>query len=493
MNKYLQVAKEVLEHFGFPLYSYDITRYALENNLLKTEGITPWHTMRARLSEHIKNYGDNAAFKRVGANKFALKSWDNVNTYISKPFTKNNREIVVCLKQSSINRTRRFFGLNKNFQPYFDLLKNEDNIVVCYREEADSRKDIKQLISYVVLKDYKGRILTYRRGMYSKLEDFLKNVLCIGFGGHVIYNDTIPLFQKIEDGIINSAKREIFEELKGIIPSNLEFVAVINDDSSNIGLRHFAFILKADLPKNFKLEKAISELSINKLEFMREDQIWEKYYEMEFWSQLICKNFYSESWNYKPVYLTSKLNRVKKGPILITGEIGCGKTEVVNFLYKKYFLPKVSTRKCISKLIGVKDFGKRERKNFQDKAQKFISTNTGISKFANLIKEEILLHENDTIIVDGIRQIETYKKLKEYFPDLILIYIEAPRDTAYKLFKKRESSKTDIDTFREAREHEVEKEVRLLKSRADVYLYNGGTLKELLKIVNNWWSNIEKI
>src|SRR5690606_13206483 len=115
-----------------------------------------------------------------------------------------------------------------------------------------------------------------------------------------------------------------------------------NDDSSILGLKHFAFVLKAKLPSNFSLENVSSELSINRFEFLNKNKLWRRYPELEYWSQLVCENNFGK---YKNVSLEVVKKKKKKvqNLIIVTGEIGSGKSEVSNYLKRKK-IPVISTR-----------------------------------------------------------------------------------------------------------------------------------------------------
>jgi predicted NUDIX family phosphoesterase/adenylate kinase family enzyme len=492
-QEFLHAAEQILRQHKEPMLIKDILQMALDGQLLESSGKTPINTMRARLAEHIKNLGKNSIFIRVDPNKFALREWD-YKEYKSKPLEKNTKnEIVVCIHKNIVDRHKKRFGFSPRFEPFLRELSDFENLVVLPRSEAKKRADIKQLVSYVLLKDNKGRLLSFVRGNYGQKESLLQGVLCLGFGGHVNQID-IDLFGIIDAGIMNSAYREIAEEIKGLKMSNLRHIGVINDDSSPLGLNHFAFVFEAHLPTSFTEKSFSKEKAISKLSLLNRSAVWERFHELEFWSQLLVKALFPKSKTYNPVFIKTKFKRFDKDPLVVVGEIGSGKSEVCEHLAKKFKLPLVSTRKCVEKLIPADDFETENRKDFQDEAIKLVSSKGGIERLVKEIISEMNNYTSECIVIDGIRNLETFNQLKAKFPSANLLYIDVPRDTAFHLFSSRSGGrKVSIDEFREARHHDVEKEITLFKTRADAYLFNGGNLKDLYKAINDWWHERNKI
>ena len=263
---------------------------------------------------------------------------------------------------------------------------------------------------------------------------------------------------------------------------------MINDDSSPLGLNHLAFVYQANLPTNFKLTDFSREMSVNKLSLLNNSEIWNRFHELEFWSQILVKKYFKKPNNYAPVFVKTKNTIFNKSPLIIVGEIGSGKSEVARHISKKFSMPLISTRKCVELLINLEDFKTKNRSRFQDEAIKLVSSREGIEKLANKIIEETFKYDNDSLVIDGVRNLETYNILKMRYPKANLLYIDVPRDTAYKMFSTRsDGRKVDIHEFRNSRHHEVEKEITLFKTRADAYLFNGGNLKDLYNAINKWW------
>jgi Holliday junction resolvase-like predicted endonuclease len=73
-NSNKSIAIRIISEAGKPLHYREITRLAMEKELLKTDGKTPWATMNAQLSMDIVNNGENSQFYRAQPGYFGLKS-----------------------------------------------------------------------------------------------------------------------------------------------------------------------------------------------------------------------------------------------------------------------------------------------------------------------------------------------------------------------------------------------------------------------------------
>lgn len=485
---FLDVAELVLREHQGSLTSEDIVRLALERNELQTGGATPENSMRARISVDIAVHGAQSRFQRVGPNSFALRDW-GLKEY--KPITS---EIVACLRQRDIDSVSRFFGYVDDFHPYFDLATDRGRHNFIVRASAESNDEFKQLISYILLEDEFGRVLSYRRGAYSSSARFLKGSYCIGFGGHVEDQDVQSLFGYRNGGVVACAVREIAEELGGLVVQGLEMVGVINDDSSLNGLHHFAFVFRGRLPRGFDASRQPHELGVSALQLLTPAEMWDKFHRFEFWSQLLIRRFFPKPPNFSGIVLTPRHCDHSRGPIVLVGEIASGKTEVAEQLKSAYGIMSVSTRDCVRELTQTEDFGTGDRLSFQEQAARLVSTEQGLQALADVIAERVSKSRVNQVIIDGVRNIGTVSRLRRKFPDLLLLYIEAPKDRAYEFFclrSKRSPSPVVMAEFRAARNHPVEREVPLLKYRAirnGAVIFNDGSLLELRRQLNDWWA-----
>ncbi|MCK4923313.1 MAG: hypothetical protein KAS71_19835, partial [Bacteroidales bacterium] len=359
------------------------------------------------------------------------------------------------------------------------------------RKVAENNLDYKQLISYVLLTNESGEILTYRRGSYTNAHDMLKGSACLGFGGHVQDVDSTGLYSKGFGGVFDTAEREVSEELKGVIPDELKIVGYITDNSSPEGVKHLGIVLKGKIPKGFDINSVGKELSVNGLKFMTPYELHDLFYDFEFWSQLVIKQFYKAPKEFNPVVIRPKRFNINSNIILFVGEIATGKTIICELLSERLGIHYVSTRRCVAKLIEMRDFGTKDRTQFQRKAEAFITAKEGPYLLAQEIKEEIK-KRNDITVVDGIRHLATVKELKNLYPDLTLIYIDSSRDDAFRNYCNRSKGNANLDQFREVRFHPVEKEIRLIKWEADAYIFNGGDRDQLFETFIDWFNTNKK-
>ena len=282
---FLEIAELILKETKRPLKSDEIVIYASNNGLLISKGKTPAFSMKARISTDIRVNGFDSKFMRVGPNRFTLREF-GLKEHLSLPFKKKiPDETITCLEHNKLGKISGYFGFSANTTLLKSILANT-NLSFIKRVEAESNNNFKQLISYVLLSNNKSEILTYKRGAYSNAADMLKGSTCIGFGGHVQEMDTLNIFSKGYAGVYDTAEREVFEELKGVLPTTLEIIGYINDDSSPEGVKHLGIVLKGCIPDSFNLKEIGKELSVNGLKFMTTNELWDHFYDFEFWSQL---------------------------------------------------------------------------------------------------------------------------------------------------------------------------------------------------------------
>lgn len=72
MNTFKQAAIEVLKKAGTSLHYSEITRLALENGALETEGATPEASMNSQITVDIKNKGEGSDFIKTSPGTFAI-------------------------------------------------------------------------------------------------------------------------------------------------------------------------------------------------------------------------------------------------------------------------------------------------------------------------------------------------------------------------------------------------------------------------------------
>jgi predicted NUDIX family phosphoesterase len=146
-------------------------------------------------------------------------------------------ERVLCFPRKLLEELGVFQGLSLEVEKYLPVVTSSSQLVYLNRSEAEQDKGYKQLIPYVLL-ICNGRILRYRRGRGGQ-ETRLHGLYSVGIGGHISEEDH-GLFSS-DRGYREGMRRELMEEV-AIEEVNEATVAVINDDSTEVGYVHFGVV-----------------------------------------------------------------------------------------------------------------------------------------------------------------------------------------------------------------------------------------------------------
>ena len=151
------------------------------------------------------------------------------------------------------------------------------------RAQAEIDPSYKQLIPYVIMA-CDGKYLSYVRGKRAG-ETRLVGLRSIGIGGHInpVDADNSSLFAYLYDNYLTAVEREVTEEVSVEAKHTDRIVALLNDDSTEVGSVHLGIVhyWNLDTPKVTKREQMISQMSFEtavKLQEVRDT--------METWSQL---------------------------------------------------------------------------------------------------------------------------------------------------------------------------------------------------------------
>ncbi|WP_437204851.1 phosphoesterase [Planctomicrobium sp. SH664] len=190
-------------------------------------------------------------------------------------------EHVLVVPTMLFHEIGHFQGFTTNTQPYLDTLF--DPSYVSYRPRAAVEEDpsYKQLIPYCIFR-CGGEIFHYVRGKESG-EGRLHSKRSIGIGGHISAED-----QTSGSAVYRIAmQREIEEEVILETAFTEKCVALINDDTSDVGRVHLGIVHIFDLeaPKVLPREKSIIQTG-----FERPSQLHAVRDQFETWSQ-ICFDF----------------------------------------------------------------------------------------------------------------------------------------------------------------------------------------------------------
>jgi predicted NUDIX family phosphoesterase len=189
-------------------------------------------------------------------------------------------ENVLVVRRSLFDQLGSFQGLNFEPQKYLDALLSRGNNFFIPRAAAENDPAHKQIIPYAIIA-CGDRILHYVRGKKAG-EQRLVAKGSIGIGGHMNDEDE-SLFALDEKAYRAGVEREVSEEIK--IETNFEdrIVALLNDDTTEVGRVHLGIVHLFRLIEP-KVEKR--EAMITSLAFLTKDELRGRRDILETWSQI---------------------------------------------------------------------------------------------------------------------------------------------------------------------------------------------------------------
>jgi predicted NUDIX family phosphoesterase len=189
-------------------------------------------------------------------------------------------ENVLVIKRALFDALGSFQGLNFEPRKYLDAILSRGNNFFLRRPLAEKDPSHKQIIPYVLLA-HGNRVLFYVRGKKAG-EQRLVAKGSIGIGGHMNESDE-SLFALDEAAYRVGVEREVAEEIRIDTKFEDRIVAVLNDDSNNVGQVHLGVIhvFKLAEPKVDKRESIITSLS-----FLTKEELLARRDSLETWSQI---------------------------------------------------------------------------------------------------------------------------------------------------------------------------------------------------------------
>jgi predicted NUDIX family phosphoesterase len=151
-------------------------------------------------------------------------------------------ERVLCFERKLLEDLGLFQGLSLEVEKYLPVVTATSHLTYLNRSAAENDKRYKQLIPYVLLVCH-DKILRYRRGKGGG-EARLHGFFSVGIGGHISEEDH-QLFSN--DPYREGMRRELMEEV-AIDGARETAVAVINDDSTEVGCVHFGVVHVMQVP-----------------------------------------------------------------------------------------------------------------------------------------------------------------------------------------------------------------------------------------------------
>src|SRR5579863_6616062 len=152
--------------------------------------------------------------------------------------TMPTEERVLCFERNLLEQLGVFQGIHLDVDKYLPAVTVPSRLVYLNRSEAELDRRYKQLIPYVLIL-CGDRILRYRRGKAGQ-ETRLHGLFSVGIEGHISEEDN-GLFSSRDVGYHDSMRRELMEEVS-VNGEKDAAVAVINDDSTDVGYVHFGVV-----------------------------------------------------------------------------------------------------------------------------------------------------------------------------------------------------------------------------------------------------------
>ena len=196
-------------------------------------------------------------------------------------------ESVLVIKRELFDEIGTFQGISTEIDKYLPAFLNPSNNFFIHRELAEDDPTHKQIIPYAIFK-HGDKFLRYLRGKKSG-EQRLASKSSIGIGGH-INQDDFNSSSLEKDTYLTGIEREINEELIINCDYNNLPIALINDDSNDVGQVHLGVVHLFDLESD---QVEAGEANIENLEFLSSEDLLREKDNLESWSQ-ICVDHLDE-------------------------------------------------------------------------------------------------------------------------------------------------------------------------------------------------------
>jgi predicted NUDIX family phosphoesterase len=189
-------------------------------------------------------------------------------------------ENILVIRRSLFDQLGSFQGLNFETEKYLGVILSRGNNFFLPRAQAESDPAYKQIIPYALIA-FEDRVLYYVRGKKAG-EQRLVAKGSIGIGGHMNEGDE-SLFAGDEQAYRAGVEREVNEEIKIDAQFEDRIVALLNDDTTDVGRVHLGIVhvFKLAGPKVEKREAMITNLA-----FLTKAELRARRDSLESWSQI---------------------------------------------------------------------------------------------------------------------------------------------------------------------------------------------------------------
>jgi predicted NUDIX family phosphoesterase len=189
-------------------------------------------------------------------------------------------ENVLVVRRSLFDQLGSFHGLKFAPEKYLSAFLSRGNNFFLPRPEAEINPAYKQIIPYALIA-FENKLAYYVRGKKAG-EQRLVAKGSIGIGGHMNETDE-SLFAMDEQAYRAGVEREVNEEITIHTSFEDRIVALLNDDTTEVGRVHLGIVHVFKLAEP-KLEKR--EAMITGLSFLSKPELLARRESMETWSQI---------------------------------------------------------------------------------------------------------------------------------------------------------------------------------------------------------------
>jgi predicted NUDIX family phosphoesterase len=201
----------------------------------------------------------------------------------------NQEEQVLVVERKVVEKVGIFNGLMFDTDRYLSEIFVQGVPRFMNRSQVEKDPSYKQLIPYVIM-SHEGKYLSYVRGKRAGEARLVGN-RSIGIGGHINPADDMPLFNTdFYETYLAAVDREVAEEVSVETKHTNHIVALLNDESNEVGSVHLGIVhyWVLDEPKVNKREQMITQMA-----FMAPAELLEIKNTLETWSGL-CAEHLSE-------------------------------------------------------------------------------------------------------------------------------------------------------------------------------------------------------
>ncbi|NLX23332.1 MAG: hypothetical protein GXY55_16905 [Phycisphaerae bacterium] len=191
-------------------------------------------------------------------------------------------EQVLVVERSTFEEVGAFHGLTFDVERYLARLFAPGGPRFLPRPLAEKDPTHKQLIPYVLM-CCDGKYLSYVRGRRAG-ETRLVGLRSIGIGGHINPGDDLPLLQSdFRETYLAAVQREVAEEVCVETSYTDRIVALLNDDTNEVGRVHLGIVhlWTLETPRVSKREQMITQMA-----FLSPAELRQVRDTLETWSQL---------------------------------------------------------------------------------------------------------------------------------------------------------------------------------------------------------------